>query len=389
MLKLQFKDRRKPAMWLVDSVLKIGSGSGCDILIDEAMVDPIHAELEILHDDILLRNVSKNRSVFVNGVPVMKQQAVKAWDVIRIGQSELELIDPLSERAQTPEQTPSKATVIRAAVSPWMLKALTPPLDGQYFSLTNGMIVGREDASDIKLPFSYISRKHLKLIIADDKLFVEDLGSSNGTFVNGTRINTRHPLVNNDELRLDEFIFHVIGAGSETKARVPQNSSTQAKAKPVRKDSKPNFSATIRKAPSGKKIFLHVLSGEHKGKCFEMLQPDNHVSRLLGHHLSTAEKSVSARHVYLKETDLGWMIKNDGASDGLLVNGKMQSKALLQDDDDLLVGGIHLKFQCQGDEPRQYQSDENDSAGGFGKWIVVLLVLAAAATGVYFSGLLN
>jgi len=383
MLKIQFKDRRKPAMWLVDSTLKIGCDPGCDIQVDEDSVDPIHVELVIQQDEILLRNTSTNRSVFVNDIPVIKQQALEAWDIIKVGTSELEIIDPLNERNPPPAQKPEQATVIRPVVSPWMLKADSAPLDGQYFSLAHGFIIGRDDSSDIKLPFSYVSRKHIKISIRNKKAYVEDLKSSNGTYVNAERVESCE-IRNGDELRLDQFIFHVIGPELEEKDKPRKMTKAASKQK-----SAPGKSANRPKGQlASQKVFLHGLSVGVQGKIYEITKADNHISRLLGHHLSTSEISVSARHVYLNESDLGWEIKNDGAADGLMVNGKMQSRAVLQDKDEITVGGSLLKFQCIGSEPLSYAKPVTKSSDG-AKVAIVFGVVVAVAIGVYFSGILN
>ena len=383
MLKIQFKDRRKPAIWLVDSTFVIGADPSCDIRVEEEGVSPQHAELNISQDEIILKNVSQNRSVFINDVPIVKEQSLKAWDVIRLGKTELEIIDPLNERSPNPQnKAPEQKTVIRPAISPWMLKAISAPLDGQYFSLTNGAILGRDKSSEIVVPLSYVSRQHAKFAIKNENLYVEDLNSSNGTYVNGDRIQSCQ-LFNGDELRLDEFIFNLVGPENEKKnpKRTIVRVKTDVKpSKKVKKDIKPQ--------PSGEashKVFMHGLSKEVEGKVYEITQVNNHLSRMLGHHLSTSEQSVSARHVYLSETDLGWLVKNDGASDGLLVNGKMQAKAILEDGDELIVGGTLLKFQCVGDKPLSY-AKPSGSKGGGGKIIIGLLVVAVLAAAAVFGG---
>ena len=91
-----------------------------------------------------------------------------------------------------------------------MLKAESSPLDGQYFSLANDFIIGRDEKSDITLPFSYVSRSHLKITLPEEKCFVEDLGSSNGTYINGDKVKSCE-VRNGDELKIDQFTFQVIG----------------------------------------------------------------------------------------------------------------------------------------------------------------------------------
>ncbi|MET1255805.1 FHA domain-containing protein [Aliikangiella maris] len=385
MLKIQFEDRRKPAMWLVDSTLKLGSDPGCDIVVNEPMVDPVHAELVIQQGEILLRNVSNHRSIFINDIPIVKEQTLQAWDTIRLGSSELEIIDPLKERAGERAPKAAQATVVRPVVSPWMLKAISAPLDGQYFSLSDGAIIGREKAADIVVPMSFVSRQHAKVAIRKDNLFIEDLNSSNGTYVNGERVLSCE-LRNGDEIKIDEFKFSVLGPANPSGNKPRTLVKDKKTKKSVEKSAvKSTTNGNVRAAEFNKKVFLHGLSKDAEGKVFEITNAENHISRMLGHHLSTSEKSVSARHVYLIDTELGWEIKNNGASDGLLVNGKMQSRAVLQDGDEVIVGGTLLKFQSVGDQPLNYasQSVQKSQSNRIAIGVILIGVILA---GVYFSG---
>lgn len=380
MLKIQFKDRRKPALWLVDSTIKIGSDSSCEIVVDEGDVDPTHVELEIAQDEITLRNVSPTRSVFINEVPVVKEHKLVAWDIIRLGNSELEIIDPLKEKVKAESEVEQK-TVIRPAISPWMLKGVSAPLDGQYFSVANGYVIGRDEKNDIVVPLSFVSRRHSKMALRKDKLYIEDLNSSNGTYVNGESIKSCE-LRNGDEIRFDEFIFNVIGPVTKVDSK-PRTVVREIKKNKPKSDKRET--GQHKKILASKRVFLHGLSSDVLGKVFEITNAENHISRMLGHHLSTSEKSVSARHVYLSETDFGWEIKNDGASDGLLVNGKMQARAVLQDGDEVVVGGTHLKFQSIGEQPLNY-AKQAKTGSGINKLIVGIVVLVVIAAGLVFSG---
>ena len=56
---------------------------------------------------------------------------------------------------------------------------------------------------------SHISRQHARFDLDGDKLTIEDLGSANGTWVNGKLIHAKHELRNEDELRFHDIIFRV------------------------------------------------------------------------------------------------------------------------------------------------------------------------------------
>ena len=351
MLKIQFKDRRKPAMWLVESTLKISSQLPCELLIEDSSAKGVDCELIVEHSNITLNINSNTPTIFVNDVPVVKSQELSAWDVIRIGQDELELIDPLKERSPQPKSQESSKTVIRTAISDWMIKANTAPLTGRFFQINHGNSIGRDDEADIVVPLDYISRIHSKLTVRKGLLFVEDLKSSNGTFVNDEKV-VKSELHNKDELRLDEFSFTVIGPEA-TKQSKPKT-VVREKKEIADKIKKSITSEHPKLRLASQTVYLHEIDETSKGKVHEIINAKNHLSKLLGHHLSTSEKSVSARHVYLNQSDTGWEIVNNGASDGLIVNGRMQIRAVLSDEDEVMVGGVRYKFQSTGFEAKTY-----------------------------------
>jgi len=56
-------------------------------------------------------------------------------------------------------------------------------------------VVGRHPESDVWVDASSVSRVHARIVIADGRATVGDCGSTNGTYVNGTRIAAPHPLI--------------------------------------------------------------------------------------------------------------------------------------------------------------------------------------------------
>ncbi|HKB13361.1 MAG TPA: FHA domain-containing protein [Vicinamibacterales bacterium] len=78
----------------------------------------------------------------------------------------------------------------------WWLQwrdAILPLSDGEN-------IVGRHPESDVWLDATSVSRVHARVVIADGSASVEDRQSTNGTFVNGARITSRHALVDGCEV---------------------------------------------------------------------------------------------------------------------------------------------------------------------------------------------
>ncbi len=74
-----------------------------------------------------------------------------------------------------------------------------PP--GTTYVLRSGAVVGRRPGSDIFLNDTFMSGEHARLTLHEGRWWVADLGSTNGTFVNGARIDRPTPLSDGDEVR--------------------------------------------------------------------------------------------------------------------------------------------------------------------------------------------
>jgi len=83
-------------------------------------------------------------------------------------------------------------------------------LNGYRWSLQDQLVLGRAEGSDILIPSRQVSRKHSRLYITEGRVYLEDLGSKNGTFLNGDRINDEVQLTDGDVIQIalaQEFIF--------------------------------------------------------------------------------------------------------------------------------------------------------------------------------------
>jgi predicted component of type VI protein secretion system len=81
--------------------------------------------------------------------------------------------------------------------------------------------LGRHDDCIIRIKSSQVSRKHCELFEAGGKLTVRDLGSSNGTFVNGKRVLGQQPLKVGDELTVGSVTLRVATLGQPVAAATP------------------------------------------------------------------------------------------------------------------------------------------------------------------------
>lgn len=79
----------------------------------------------------------------------------------------------------------------------------------EVYSLEEDITIGRSKNNTITIKDPYISKNHLSIVKDEGDYYLEDLGSANGTYVNGDRIMDVVRLKNGDTIRLGQvdFIF--------------------------------------------------------------------------------------------------------------------------------------------------------------------------------------
>ena len=91
-----------------------------------------------------------------------------------------------------------------------ILVAQAGPLNGQRWALRKTTLLGREPTCDIVIADRQVSRHHARLTITSGGIFLEDLGSKNGTHHNGVAINGSKSLQDGDTIQIalaQKFLF--------------------------------------------------------------------------------------------------------------------------------------------------------------------------------------
>lgn len=87
----------------------------------------------------------------------------------------------------------------------YILTVRTGPHEGMVFDLDKEtMILGRDETNDIVLSDAEVSRRHSRLTLSPQGYVLEDLGSTNGTFVNAERLSGPHLLIPGDQIGLSQ-----------------------------------------------------------------------------------------------------------------------------------------------------------------------------------------
>jgi len=80
---------------------------------------------------------------------------------------------------------------------------------GSAYDLSEGAVLGRGDGADIRLEDAFASTRHARLVPQGDVIVLEDLGSTNGTYLNGEPLRGPQPLHVGDQIKIgdSEFTF--------------------------------------------------------------------------------------------------------------------------------------------------------------------------------------
>ena len=100
------------------------------------------------------------------------------------------------------------------------LKVLHEKANVKSVKLLPSTVIGRSNECDLKISSSEVSRIHCRITIQDDSVFIEDLGSANGTFVNDQILSPRQPIAVDPGTKITigpaEFIVDFIAPTSNT-----------------------------------------------------------------------------------------------------------------------------------------------------------------------------
>jgi pSer/pThr/pTyr-binding forkhead associated (FHA) protein len=188
-----------------------GRDPSCDIVVGSTEVSRRHASLSPSSEGYLLRDTSTN-GVLVNGEPASSPALLGKGDVLTIGDEQFRFH---ADSAPPPREPLATLEVISSGLLRGRIMEVRSPLAH----------VGRGSHNDIIVADESVSDSHAKLQRREDGWYVVDMGSTNGTYVGGRRIEAEAPLVGAPDVRFGgvKFIFRVAeglagGSASQTRA---------------------------------------------------------------------------------------------------------------------------------------------------------------------------
>jgi len=220
-MKLVFPGGEHPQVLLGPGVNRIGSDPMSNIVLDRPGVLPQHCQLHVTPSGVML-DVPHGTTVSVNGRQVDGLIALRPGDSVAFDRVEARLasIDAAAvvRNAKVGGRVPESAnddpgaTAVRPVMPRYALRGVSGEAFGRTYAIHGVTSVGRAPECDLRLDEAGMSRMHARLLPTDDGLLLEDIGSTNGSFINGKRV-LRGDVRVGDEIGFDTLRFRLVAPG--------------------------------------------------------------------------------------------------------------------------------------------------------------------------------
>lgn len=222
---------------------------------------------------------------------------------------------------------------------------------GQEYYLNVGEnAIGRE-MSDVSLNDPTVSRKHARIIVEENRCLIEDLGSTNGTMVKGSKISSVTEIFDGDEITFGSvaLVMHIpaVEADAEEAETITPSADaeTEAPSEVIADDAA--ISDEEVPVPSAKLVSVKDASKE-----FMIYSGVNTVGRRAGNSIQILDDPyVSGAHAEITD-DEGWFgIVDLGSTNGTIVNGvklEPQMPLELNEGDEIVFGRTQFHIRLLG-----------------------------------------
>lgn len=256
---------------------------------------------------------------------------------------------------------------------------------GAEVAVTDGLVAGRLEESDIVLTEGHPSRRHAQFRVVGPEVKVEDLGSANGTFVNDQRISGAVALRSGDKIRFDteEYEYQVVGDAT-TQENV--QATVIRKVEPADVDidgsgmrERPAWVDPEKQAAGGPKTefidaaamremvqldeqqgsqnvaddvdspMLLIASGAKSGQRFNLRSSGDKGEWTIGcdddRDIVISDQGISGIHAKLSRDGKRWKLTDQMSANGTFVNGRRSNMSYLNNGDRIRVGPIDCVFR--------------------------------------------
>jgi pSer/pThr/pTyr-binding forkhead associated (FHA) protein len=133
------------------------------------------------------------------------------YRVVRVVIAELRAPTPAPVSTPVARPAPSATEKPARGRGPARIRILEPaPRRGETYTLNDEVTIGRGGGCGIVLDDTFVSQVHARVFRRDGDVFVEDLGSRNGTLLNGKRLTAAQRLRRGDKVQFGRTVAEVI-----------------------------------------------------------------------------------------------------------------------------------------------------------------------------------
>ena len=180
LIVIEGPDRGKTVEIKTKPVLIGRDGPSCDLTLTDVKISRVHAQVLLLSNGgYLLEDLNSTNSTFVRSKKIEEPFVIVPGDKISLGKSIL-----LFETGADVEKQPGATHGLRGG-------GIYQPAGGSTRALkvTQGTInIGRDTSNDFVLDHPMVSRHHARIVSQGGKYTIYDLGSANGTYVDGRSV---------------------------------------------------------------------------------------------------------------------------------------------------------------------------------------------------------
>ncbi|MDY6862867.1 MAG: FHA domain-containing protein [Thermodesulfobacteriota bacterium] len=243
------------------------------------------------------------------------------------------------------------------------------------------LIIGRDKKNAIFLDDTSVSRNHAKVTFLENKALIEDMGSSNGVFINGVKIEAKTEFKAKDVIEIGHIKLIVEKEGEEIEdsqktitedvpeeaktivheaesqktviSEVDKESPTVETEKTIidTKDSKDEDTGKTIMADSEVLQYAKLagISEEYRGKEYILDKPEIKIGRAPDNQISIQHTSISKNHALILTDESGYRVKDLESKNGIKINDNLVKDASIKPGDIVEFGSIKFRFVGKGE----------------------------------------
>jgi ABC-type multidrug transport system ATPase subunit/pSer/pThr/pTyr-binding forkhead associated (FHA) protein len=235
----------------------------------------------------------------------------------------------------------------------------------EFELIKSEIIIGRDDGVDIVIPTPAVSRRHVRLMMEGNAYAIEDLGSSNGTFINGDRLIGRRALQHGDQIRLGQAITLSYQTHEDSSQQTAVRPATPAAPSHVMQTTigqEIEFPPAASAGP--RKLIVTVAGGG--SQTYNLTQPALTIGRLPDNTIAIPSQIVSGHHARIEQASGGGykLVVLPDARNPVLFEGRpIEGSRILRHGDILRIGSqdpgvmVTLMYEAPAEAAGQVERD--------------------------------